>query len=209
LGFLSDFTPCQFSSSIPASSGEEEGEMAKRTRNLAMAAVAATVLGTPALSAAADAMAANPTMSDSHVRSTNQTLVALIQQAGKRSATFRELIDTINASDSFVFVEEGACGHGVRSCFVSVVATGAHRYMRVVVDTRKADWDLMGSIGHELRHTIEVIDAPYVRDNDSKFFLYERIGTAGTKSGARETRAAVDAGNAVRAEVRRFNQQVQ
>jgi hypothetical protein len=80
--------------------------------------------------------------------------------------------------------------------------------MRVVVDTRKADWDLMGSIGHELRHTVEVIANPRVRNNVSKHFFYEQIGTRGTAT-ARETQAAVDAGNTVRAEVRKFNQQAQ
>ena len=180
--------------------------MAKRTRNLAMAAVAAAVLGTPGVSAAADAIASNQPMS--HVRSSSSDLTALIAQAGERSATFRGLLDTINASDSIVFVEAGACGHGVRACFVSVAASGAYRYMRVVVDTRKADWDLMGSIGHELRHTIEVIGAPRVRDNVSKHFFYEQIGTRGTAT-ARETQVAVDAGNTVRAEVRRFNKQAQ
>jgi len=180
--------------------------MAKRTRNLAVAAVAAAVLGTPALSAAADAVPGNQPMT--HVRSSNSDLTALIEKAGRRSATFRGLLDTINASDSIVFVEAGDCGHGVRACFVSVAASGAYRYMRVIVDTRKADWDLMGSIGHELRHTIEVIDAPRVRDNVSKHFFYEQIGTRGTAT-ARETRVAVDAGNTVRAEVRRFNKQAQ
>jgi hypothetical protein len=180
--------------------------MAKRTRNLAVAAVAAAVLGTPSLSAAADAVPANQPMA--HVRSSNSDLTALIEQAGQRSATFRGLLDTINASDSIVFVEAGNCGHGVRACFVSVAASGAYRYMRVIVDTRKADWDLMGSIGHELRHTIEVIGAPRVRDNVSKHFFYEQIGTRGTAT-ARETQVAVDAGNTVRAEVRRFNKQAQ
>jgi hypothetical protein len=180
--------------------------MAKRTRNLAVAAVAAAVLGMPALSAAADAVPGNQPMT--HVRSSNSDLTALIEQAGQRSATFRGLLDTINASDSIVFVEAGDCGHGVRACFVSVAASGAYRYMRVIVDTRKADWDLMGSIGHELRHTIEVIDAPRVRDNVSKHFFYEQIGTRGTAT-SRETRVAVDAGNTVRAEVRRFNKQAQ
>ena len=183
--------------------------MAKRTRNLAMAAMAAMVLGTPGLSVAADAIAGNQPMPGSHVRSSNSALIALIEQAGERSATFRSLIDTINASDSIVFVEAGDCGHGVRACFVSVAASGAYRYMRVVVDTHKADSDLMGSIGHELRHTIEVIDVPAVRNNNSKFFLYQQIGRRGTGSGARETQAAVDTGNTVRAEIRRFNQQAQ
>ena len=180
--------------------------MAKRTRNLAMAAMAAAVLGTPGVSAAADAIPSNQPMP--HVRSSNSDLTSLIEQAGQRSATFRGLLDTINASDSIVFVEAGDCGHGVRACFVSVAASGAYRYMRVVVDTRKADWDLMGSIGHELRHTIEVIGAPRVRDNVSKHFFYEQIGTRGTAT-ARETQVAVDAGNTVRAEVRRFNKQAQ
>ena len=179
--------------------------MAKRTRNLAMAAVAAAVLATPGLSAAADAL---PGPQTPHVRSSNLDLVALIEQAGQRSATFRNLLERINASDSIVFVEAGDCGHGVRACFVSVAASGPFRYMRVVVDTRKADWDLMGSIGHELRHTIEVIAEPRIRDNTSKHFFYEQIGTRGTAT-ARETQAAVDAGNTVRAEVRRFNQQAQ
>jgi len=178
--------------------------MAKRTRNLAMAAMAAMVLGTPGLSAAADAIPGYQPMPGSHVRSSNSELLALIEQAGERSATFRSLVDTINASDSIVFVEAGNCGHGVRACFVSVTATTTHRYMRVVVDTRKADWDLMGSIGHELRHTIEVIGQPSIRSNASKYFFYAQNGVEGTPT-ARETQAAVDAGNTVRHEVRRFN----
>lgn len=181
--------------------------MAKRTRNLAMAAVAAAVLGTPSLGAAADATSVNLATPNSHVRSSNPELVAVIQRASDRSATFRGLIETINASDSIVFVEEGDCGHGVRACFVSVNASQAYRYMRVVVDTRKADWDLMGSIGHELRHTIEIIDQPSIRDNARKFFFYEQNGTPGTAH-SRETGSAVVAGNTVRAEVRRFNRQI-
>jgi hypothetical protein len=181
--------------------------MAKRTRNVAMAAMAVAVLGTPSLSAAADTMTVTPTISFTHVRSSKPQLIALIQQAGERSATFRSLVDTINASDSIVFVEPGKCGHGVRACFVSVTAADSHRYMRVVVDTRKADSDLMGSIGHELRHTIEIIDQPSIRSNAGKYFFYAQNGTEGTPT-ARETRAAVDSGNAVRAEVRRFDRQM-
>jgi hypothetical protein len=178
--------------------------MAKRTRNLAMATVAAAVLGMPVVSAAADALSGNQLMPGPHVRSSSAELSALMEKAAERSTTFRRLVDTINTSDSIVFVEAGNCGHGVRACFVSVTATTTHRYMRVVVDTRKADWDLMGSIGHELRHTIEVIGNPHVRDNATKHFFYEQIGTYGTAT-ARETQAAVDAGNTVRHEVRRFN----
>jgi len=157
------------------------------------------------VSAAADATVSEAGPQTSHVRSSNPALVALIHQAAERSATFHSIVETIDASDSFVFVEQGDCGHGVRACFVSVTASTTYRYMRVIVDTRKADWDLMGSIGHELRHTIEVIGEPGIRDNFAKYFFYEHTGTQGTASGARETQAAVDAGNTVRSEVRKFN----
>jgi hypothetical protein len=140
---------------------------------------------------------------ESHVRSSNPALLALMQQASERSATFRQLVETIQASDSYVYVDEGDCKHGVRACFVSVTTAGPRRLMWVKVDIRKADWDLMGSIGHELRHTIEVISVPSIRSNQGKYYFYERIGQRVT-GGTRETRAAFDAGDAVRSEVRRF-----
>jgi hypothetical protein len=168
-----------------------------------MALMAAAILATARTSAAADATTTEATTRVPHVRSASPALIAMIQEATDRSATFRGLVETINGSDSIVFVNEGDCRHGVRACFVSVTATKTGRYMFVLVDTRKADWDLMGSIGHELRHTIEVIETPHVRDNVAKFFFYEQNGVPGRAGGARETQAAIDAGNTVRSEVRK------
>ena len=99
-----------------------------------------------------------------------------------------------------MYVEEGQCGHGVRACFANVTKAGSS-LMWVKVNTRKADWDLMGSIGHELRHTIEVLGEPSVTSGSAMYFFYSRIGTHGTKD-AFETTAAVEAGMAVRQEVR-------
>src|SRR5215471_2799544 len=148
--------------------------MAKTTRNMAMAVMAAAILAGPRVSAAADATVPEAEMHNRHVRSSNPALLDVIHQASERSATFRSLVETIEASDTIVFVEQGRCRQGVRACFVSVVGSKSNRFMRVVIDTRKADWDwnMMGSIGHELRHTIEVIDSPGVRDNASKYFFY-------------------------------------
>jgi hypothetical protein len=126
----------------------------------------------------------------------------LIQEATQRSATFRTLVDTIHASDGIVYVNEGDCGHGVRACLVDVTAAGSNRILRIQLDTRKADWDLMGSIGHELRHAVEVLGDPTVTSKGAMYFFYNRIGRRGTKSSF-ETEAAVAAGNAVRSEVRR------
>jgi len=127
-------------------------------------------------------------------------------RAAERSTTFRRLVQDIDASDSYVYVDEGECGRGVHACFVSVTASRSQRFMWVKVDTNKADADVMGSIGHELRHTLEVISQPSVRSNAAKFFLYEGIGRRGTK-GSRETQAATDAGNAIRSEIQQFNRE--
>jgi hypothetical protein len=177
--------------------------MAKTARTAAVAMAAAALLAAARPSAAADALVTG-TVPVPHVRSSSPAITALMRQASERSSTFHNLVAAIDASDGIVFVEAGSCGHGVRACFVNVSAAGTNRYMRVIVDTNKADWDLMGSIGHELRHTLEVIANPGVRDDSSKFFFYECIGMHGA-SGARETQAAIDAGNSVRSEVRKSN----
>jgi hypothetical protein len=183
--------------------------MAKTARKMAMAIVAGAVLAAPQVSAAADATAAEPiTVTPAgHVRSESPIVRAAIQQAMERSATFRSIVATIDASDSYVYVSEGHCGHGVRACFVSVTAAGPNRMMWVKLDTRKADWDLMGSIAHELRHTIEVIGVPSIRDNARKYFFYQQIGIR-SGAGAQETQDAITAGNTVRSEVRQFNRQL-
>jgi hypothetical protein len=181
--------------------------MAKRTRMAAVMAVAA-ILGTAQSSTAAESVAPAVALpaEKAHLRSSSPVINAAIQSAIERSATFRGLVAEINASDSWVFVNEGDCGHGVRACFVSVRSSGAYRFMFILIDPRKRDDDLMGSIGHELRHTVEVIGEPTVRTNSAKFFFYERVAMHGS-SGERETRAAMDAGNAVRSEITSFNRQ--
>ena len=60
----------------------------------------------------------------------------------------------------------------------------------------------MGSIGHELRHVVEVLGNRTVTNNAAMYHFYARTGRSATTSSF-ETKAAVEAGNAVRSEVRR------
>ena len=147
--------------------------------------------------------------SEAHVRSFSPKIEALIQRASERSATFRQLVQTIEQSDSYVYVDEGQCSGDSRACFITVTKAGPKRIMWLHVDTWKADWDwdLMGSIGHELRHTIEAIEDASVTDGRELYRFYEDIGRR-RGSRVRETQAAIDAGRAVREEVRKFNRSV-
>ena len=178
--------------------------MANTARTVALA-VALVSLARPHVSAHAQEIL--PTLAPpSHVRSRSPSITSVIQQAGERSATFRRLVETINASTSYVYVDEGECRDSdERGCLVNVTVAGPYRFVFVHVATGKADWDLMGSIGHELRHSVEVIDNPSVTSLRTMRSLYEWIGKQNFRNpNAYETDAAIADGDAVRNEVRAF-----
>jgi hypothetical protein len=135
-----------------------------------------------------------------HVRTVDPVISRLIERGIERSATFRKLVAAIDASDSYVYIKRGDCGAGVRSCFIAVTDSDSARFLWVKVNSRKMDDTLVSLIGHELRHTLEVIEEPAVRNNSHAYFLYGRIGTHSTV-GTIETRAAVDAGDKILQEV--------
>jgi hypothetical protein len=59
-----------------------------------------------------------------------------IEHAIERSTTFRQLVRTIQESDSIVFLTEGDCGHHQPACFTTVTAAGSRRIMWVIIDLR-------------------------------------------------------------------------
>jgi hypothetical protein len=137
------------------------------------------------------------------VRSSHPYIRAMIAEAQVRSATFRRLVDAVEATDGIVYVEEGECYHHVRSCVPPVVTSTADvRVLHVLVDARKEDWEVMSNIGHELQHVLEVLHEPSVRTDDAAFFHMHQSGVF-TRDVV-ETEAAVKAGNDVKAEVRAF-----
>ena len=154
-------------------------------------------VGRPA--AAADANAPAVT----RVRSSNASIVRVIKQASDQSKAFRRLVETINASDGTVYVQEGKCSHGVRACLVTVTRAGANRNLWVRVDTRVADVDLMGLIGHELQHAIEVLSDRTVTSGRAMYFFYLQKSSRGPGVPF-ETDAALEMGEAVRTEVRKY-----
>lgn len=151
-----------------------------------------------------------PTVSvgDPHIRSASRAIKAAIDYGIQSSQAFRDLVVIIRSSDSTVYFVEGDCGKKRHACFVAVTTAGQHRLLWLKIDLQIAsnERDLIGSIGHELRHAVEVINEPSVRSTDEKFFLYTRIGFH-ARGGGFETMAAIDAGNLIREEVRKFERQ--
>ena len=136
------------------------------------------------------------------VRSSDQAITQFIELAATRSLTFRNLVALIQTSDGIVYVEPGECGHGTRACLkLWIGASGSTRFLRVVVNRRRAysDVDFMGSIGHELQHTVEALSEPNTVNSMRLYNFFTRIAVSGQRF---ETAAALTAGDAVRHELR-------
>lgn len=170
----------------------------RRMRVLGLQAATIACLLVPAVASAAGE---SPML---RVRSSDASITELIALASARSQTLRNLVALIQTSDGIVHVEPGVCGHGARACLVIwMSATGSARFLRVLVNRKKAssDGDFLGSIGHELQHTIEALSDPGTVDS---LGLYNFFSREGRPSGTRfETDKAINVGNAIRNELGR------
>lgn len=145
-----------------------------------------------------------PPVSVSHarVRGVGPRVAAVLVEAAVQSKTFRGLIEQINGTDGIVYIVQGTCGHGVRACLTfTITSAGPNRVLRILIDQGKTDREAMRSIGHELRHAIEVLSDPTVRSLGQMYQLYDRI--CNQCGGRFETDAAILAGEAVRDELKK------
>src|SRR5262245_55752869 len=111
-----------------------------------------------------------------HIRSTDRRLQRLLDDGMRASATFRRLVDRIRRSDVVVYLE---CGGNTgssdgRLTFISAVA--GVRYVHVRVARMPSTDVQIALIGHELRHAVEIADAPGVVDDHTLAREYQRIG---------------------------------
>lgn len=128
--------------------------------------------------------------------------MAVIIEATAQSQTFRGLVDQIGKTDGIALIREGRCGPWVRACLLhAMTIAGPNRMLFILVDARASDRDLMGSIGHELQHAVEVLSNRQVRTGLAMTMLFKHMCKfCGDQL---ETDAAVQAGNAVREELRK------
>lgn len=142
-----------------------------------------------------ESAAAQETAPLRRVRSDSSFITDAIARGSERSPVFRGLLETIDASDGLVYVDEGVCGHGVFAClFHSMQIAGPHRVLRIRIDRREVmGCHVAGSIGHELQHAVEVLSDPSIRSSAAVFDYFDRKGARGSF----ETAAATQAGRAV------------
>jgi hypothetical protein len=153
--------------------------------------------------------AASDTVRIPRVRSEETPLAAFIARAAEGSPAFRHLVDEVDETDGIVYVNPGECRHGGAACLaLGVTIAGPNRILRTVVNPRYAacDVNLMASIGHELRHALEILRVPSLTSGIRVFHFYAREGRhsnqAELMSGGWETRAALETGFQVLKEMR-------
>ena len=135
------------------------------------------------------------------VRSTDDRLGTLINAGTAHSETFRALVDQIGKTDGIVYIGDGRCPRTVRACLLwSITTMGPYRVLRILVDERDRDPELIGSIGHELHHALEVLGRRQITTDSGIAALYHRIGSV--RGLSVETEGAIKAGDAVRKELR-------
>jgi hypothetical protein len=164
----------------------------------------ASATGALVCSVAATVASAQDSGVGARVRSSSPFIRELVTRAEHESPTFRGLVATIEESNGIVYIENGRCRHGVHACLLlSVISTGGFRFLRIVVNAdgqERSINDFTGTLGHELRHAIEVLSEPRVSSGEGMFSLY--LTLSGRSGGeAFETTDAIEAGHQVAREL--------
>ena len=111
-----------------------------------------------------------------HVRFNNDRIAEVLGFAVDRSQAFRQLMATIEASDGFVYLDEGRCRRGtLRSCLQILPTPGARRLV-IQLDPRQPRMSVVGQLAHELQHVVEVLGEADVVDTASLVHFYARVG---------------------------------
>jgi hypothetical protein len=139
-----------------------------------------------------------------HVRATDSVVRASIARGMALSATFRRLVDRLEASDVIVHVTRLRRA-GRPSGFTQFVATTPYgRYVRITLEADDSSDAVVALLGHELRHAVEAADAPAVTDQPTYHTLYRAIGRSfcGPPKWCFDTTDAVTAGQDIYGELR-------
>ena len=169
---------------------------APRARKLVPLTLLLLLVATPSIANASDPSSEGL---GGRIRTTDDRLRRLLEQGTRSSRTFRALVHRLLASDVVVYlwcdVTDSPHTDG-RLTFVS--SAGGLRYVVVRLARLSSRQRQIAIMAHELRHAIEIADAPEVVDDESLARAYRRIGFVNGNPLAErisfDSQAAIDAG---------------
>ncbi|HWI20074.1 MAG TPA: hypothetical protein VNT81_20115 [Vicinamibacterales bacterium] len=159
-------------------------------------ALSLTIVATATLSAEPDG--------GPRIRPQDTRIKQVLQEGAARSATFKALVDRIEASDVIVYVSiNPLLKSSLSGALTWMTEAGGYRYVRASISSEMLFDQMIATVAHELQHAVEVIGDPNVRDERSLVALYKRIGHQNqlVAPSGWETVAAQEAGWQVRREL--------
>jgi hypothetical protein len=138
------------------------------------------------------------------LRPQDTRVAQVLKEGAARSATFRALVNRIEASNVIVYIAVTPILKSTLSGSLTwMTRAGDFRYVRASIRTDLAFDQMIATVAHELQHAVEVVEDESVTDDLSLAALYRRIGQPSGSAGRSgwETTAAQQAGTKVRREL--------
>jgi len=132
---------------------------------------------------------------------------AAIDEGRRRSPTFGSLVETVERSNTFVYVlRANMLPHQMEGCLVS--SSSQSQYLKVLIARNLGRDRTITVVAHELQHVREVLEAGGPSDQAAFNSLFARIGERQPDFPTQryETDAAQRVMEIVRREVREFRQ---
>ena len=152
----------------------------------------------------ATAVTAAPVDGGPRLRPQDARMKQVLQEGAARSATFKALVDRIEASNLIVYVAVNPLlKSSLSGSLTWMTQAGGYRYVRASISTDLLFDQMIATVAHELQHAVEVIGDETVKDEKSLTALYKRIGRQNHQfpAGGWETVAAQQTGWQVRREL--------
>jgi hypothetical protein len=173
--------------------------MTHLTRSIVLATL---ILGTSNAAAQTEPQApATTPVRVPHVRPGDPLATTVLHDAAAASPTVAGLLAGLEQTDIIVTIVTGRLPEQVNGYTRIVTAAGGARYLRIILKIPNVTERLIATLGHELRHAMEIAGMPDVRDEASLAAAYRRVGVAMARDGFFETDAAVQTGKLVAREV--------
>jgi hypothetical protein len=154
---------------------------------------------------ATNALAADPeAWREARVRPQDARLVDVLRAGVARSATFRALVNRLEAGNVIVYVSlSQTLKSSLAGKLTWMTSAGGFRYVKATINAEQSADQMIATLAHELQHALEVSDDDSVTDQRSLIALYKRIGRPSYSglAAAWETEAAQDTAFRVRREL--------
>lgn len=161
------------------------------------------VFVTLALLQSAAAAAQNPAGVEPplRLRAATPSVQRLIDDAARLSPSVRRLIDRLDCSDVYVYVQLTGSPQVKTGSTTFVAMTPHGRYLRIRISAGLPAWSRIHLLAHELQHAVEIAGDPTVTSEAALRDLYGRIGHSSDGQDRFETTEAQQVEILVRAEL--------